>query len=94
MTLIDLFGPSSFSSAGIQRFGIEVLTDTLRQAMFAYTSLATRLVTDEDRIACAIFIRGSGLEILLEEHHLSSFLHADVIREEFWKICHARRGSL
>ena len=94
MTLVDLFGPNSFSSAGIQRFGIEVLTDTLRQAMFAYTSLATRLVTDEERIACAIFIRGSGLEILLEEHHLDGLLRADAIREEFWKICHARRPTL
>lgn len=74
---LNLIAPNTYWGVGVYNLGVAILKDSLRQAMLSYTS------TDKKTQLSLAFVRGTGLERVLETFELTD-LKASLIRQSFF----------
>ena len=95
--LLRIASATSFWGVGVQMFGIECLTYHLSMAALAMTGTAAHLKStyhldsDEERISSLIFIKGSGLDALIDEFDLPYV--AEDLRETFFDRCRRLKSA-
>ena len=77
--VISVVVPHTFWAVGVQQLGIAVLTEHVRWAAVAMLEQSTTPRQAKRSSESVAFIRGTGLELLLEAFALD--LHADRLRE-------------
>lgn len=90
-TTLTTLTPTSFWGMGFQRLGMQILTDHLQWAMKAMTTTAGTLKTEQRWIEASLFIRGTSLDLFLENFGLD--YDADALRQGFTQIWKLRRST-